>query len=155
MIYEYFASKEAMLLALHSEGSHLLALALKTAKRSSDDPEERLIRMAEAYWECAMRTPELYQVMHRLSGVPLDCSGKPVVHEVFDTTVEALNEWSQSQGIDLPDVEDVVVIFHAFLHGLVSLNMESPRYRDEARSRRLVRRVIHDLLVSWSSPPKG
>ena len=48
MIYEYFASKEAMLLALHSEGSHLLALALKTAKRSSDDPEERLIRMAEA-----------------------------------------------------------------------------------------------------------
>lgn len=155
MIYEYFASKEAILLELRSEGSHLLAFALKTAKSSSEDHEERLIRMAEAYWECAMRNPELYQVMYRLSGVPLDCSEKPVVHEAFGTTVEALNEWAQSQGIDLIDVEDVIAIFRAFLHGLVCLKMENSLYGDDARVRRLVRRGIHDLLASWRLSPRN
>lgn len=154
MIYEYFASKEAMLLELHHEGSQLMVLALKTAKRSSEDQEERLISMAEAYWEFGVRNPELYQVMHNLSGVPLDCTGKPIGHEAFDTTVEALNEWAQSRGIDLPEVEDVVVIFHAFLHGLVCLKMENLMYGDDARVRRLVRRGIHDLLASWRLSPR-
>ncbi|HEU5230980.1 MAG TPA: TetR/AcrR family transcriptional regulator [Ktedonobacteraceae bacterium] len=155
MIYEYFASKEAVLLELHSEGFRLLACSLKTARSSSEDHEERIISMAEAYWEFAMRNPELYQVMHGLNGVSLDCSGKsPVVYEAFDTTVEALNEWSQSQSIDLLDVEDAVRIFRAFLHGLVCLKMENLMHDDEAQVRRLVRRTVHDLLASWSLSPK-
>lgn len=156
MIYEYFASKEAILLELHNEGYRLLALALKTARSSSEDHEERVINMAEAYWEFARHNPELYQVMHGLNGVLLDCSGTPlVVHEVFDTTVEALKDWSQSRGIDLPHVEDAVTIFHAFLHGLVWLKMEKRMRGDEARVRRLVRRGIHDLLASWSLSAKN
>lgn len=155
MIYEYFASKEAILLELHREGFRLLALSLNTARGSSEDHEERLIHMAEAYWEFAMRNPELYQVMHGLNGVPLDCRENPVaVYPSFDTTVEALNEWSHSRGIALPEVEDAVKIFRAFLHGLVCLNMEHPMYGDEAHVRRLVRRGVHDLLTSWRlSPP--
>lgn len=156
MIYEYFTSKEAILLELHNEGFRFLACALNTARCSSEDHEERIISMAEAYWEFAMCNPELYQVMHGLNGVPLDCREKPrVVHEAFDTTVEALNEWSQCRGIDLPDVEDAVRIFRAFLHGLVCLKMENRTHGDDARVRCLVRRGIHDLLVSWRLSTKG
>lgn len=155
MIYEYFTSKEAMLLELHGEGFRLLAFALRTAKGSSQDYEERLLRMAEAYWDFALRHPELYQVMHGLNGVALDCHKKPLaVHEVLNTTVEALNEWSQSRSMDLPDVEDVVKMFHAFLHGLVCLRMEQQMYGDEGKLRRLVRRGIHDLIASWSQPTR-
>lgn len=156
MIYEYFANKEAILLELHHEGFRLLALSLKTAKNSSEDYEERVISMAEAYWEFALRNPELYQVMYGLNGVPLDCSGKsPVAHGAFDITVEALNEWSQSRGVDFPDVEDAVEIFRAFLHGLVCLKLEHHRHGNEARVRHLVRRAVHDLLVSWSLSTKN
>jgi AcrR family transcriptional regulator len=156
MIYEYVANKEAILLELHHEGFRLLAFSLKIAKSSSEDYEERVISMAEAYWEFAMRYPELYQVMHGLGGVPLDCSGKPiVVHEAFDITVEALNEWSQSQGgTDFPEVKDAVEIFRAFLHGLVCLQLENRMHDDDVRIRRLVRRGIHDLLTSWSLSTK-
>jgi AcrR family transcriptional regulator len=152
MIYEYFASKEAILLELHHEGFRLLAFSLKTAKNSSEDNEERVISMAQAYWEFAMRYPELYQVMHGLGGVPLDYREKPVVvREVLDITVAALNAWSHSQkGTDFPDVNDAVEIFRAFLHGLVCLHLENRMPRDDARMRRLVRRGIHDLLASWS-----
>jgi AcrR family transcriptional regulator len=151
MIYEYFTSKEAILLELHREGFRLLALSLNTARSSAEDQEERLLRMAEAYWEFAMRHRELYQVMHGLNGVPLDCSEKP--HEALDTTVEALQEWAQSRGIALPEVEDAVEMFRAFLHGLVCLNMEHHLHGDEVRVRRLVRRGIHDLLASWRLSP--
>lgn len=154
MIYEYFASKEAILFALHSEGFRLLAFSLNAARSSSEDHEERLISMAEAYWEFAMRHPELYQVMHGLNGIPLDYSEKPrVVHEAFDTTVEALNEWAQSRGIILPEVGDAVVILRALLHGLVCLKMENRLHGDEVWVRRLVRCGIHDLLASWSLSP--
>jgi len=155
MIYEYFASKEAILLELHYEGFRLLAFSLKSARSSAKDLEDRLISMAEAYWEFAMRHPELYQVMHGLNGVPLDCTEKPkFAHEAFEITVEALNEWSQSRDISIPDVEDAVEIFRAFLHGLVCLKMENRLQGDEARVRRLVHRGVHGLLASWSPSPK-
>jgi AcrR family transcriptional regulator len=155
MLYEYFTSKEAVLLELHHEGFRLLALSLKTARSSSENHEERLLRMAEAYWDFALRHPELYQVMHGMNGVPLDCNEKPLaMQEVLDTTVEALHDWAQGRSIDLPEVKDAVGIFHAFLHGLVSLTMEQHMHGDEAQVRRLVRRGIHDLLTSWSLSTK-
>jgi hypothetical protein len=93
--------------------------------------------------------------MHELNGVSLNCNEKSLtVHEVLDTTFEALNDWSQSRGIDLPEVEDTVKMFHAFLHGLVCLKMEQHMYSDEAGLWRLVRRGIHDLLASWSRSTK-
>jgi len=154
MIYEYFASKEAILIELLCEGFRQLDVVLKTARSSCEDYEERLIRMSEAYWEFAMRNPELYQVMHGLNGVPLDGNEKnekpAAAHAAFMTTVEALNDWSQLRGIDLPDVEDAVEIFRAFLHGLVSLKMEDRMHGDDAHVRRLIRRAIHDLLAAWS-----
>lgn len=151
MIYEYFASKEAILLELHSEGFRLLGQALKVARSSCEDYEERLIGMAEAYWEFAMHNPELYQVMHGLNGVPLDCGGKPiVVQDAFDTTVAALNDWSRTQGIDLMDVKDAVEIFRSLLHGMIALKMANRMYGDDARVHRLIRRAVHDLLAAWS-----
>ncbi len=60
MIYEYFASKEAILLELLREGFRQLTIALKAARNSAEDRGERLIRMGEAYWEFAMRNRELY-----------------------------------------------------------------------------------------------
>jgi len=154
MIYEYFVSKEAILLELLCEGFLQLDVVLKTARGSCEDYEERIIRMAEAYWEFAMRNPELYQVMHGLNGVPLDGNEKNeklvAAHSAFMTTVEALNDWSQFRGIDLPDVEDAVEIFRAFLHGLVSFKMENRIHGEEARVHRLIRRAVHDLLSAWS-----
>ncbi len=156
MIYEYFANKEAILLELLCEGFCLLTFALKAAKSAVEDQEERLICMAEAYWKFAMGNPELYQVMHGLNGVPLDDGEKPqLVHDAFNVTIEALNEWSESRGIDLPGVEEAVEIFRAFLHGLVCLKMENRLHGDDARVLYMIRRGIHGLLFSWSLPPQG
>ena len=51
-IYEYFASKDDILLELHREGFRQLAAALKAARESTEDREERLLKMSEVYWNC-------------------------------------------------------------------------------------------------------
>src|SRR6266702_7510484 len=69
-IYEYFENKEAILLALLRLGYEQLVAMMQLAFDSTDDPQDRLLAMTEAYWDFAFRSPELYQVMHGLAGTP-------------------------------------------------------------------------------------
>src|SRR5690349_10062450 len=72
MVYEYFASKDEILLHLLHEGFQQLNDAMRQATLATEDREARLYEIAEAYWQFAMSNPELYQLMHGTSGVPLD-----------------------------------------------------------------------------------
>ena len=78
-IYEYFENKEDILLELLREGFRQLSAALRRAWESTEDCEQRLMNMVEAYWQFAMSQPELYQVMNGL-GVPY-CGEKPAAAE--------------------------------------------------------------------------
>src|SRR5215469_12023580 len=75
-IYEYFASKEDILRELYLEGFRQLALTLQAARESVEDRRERLLNMADAYWDFAMDHLELYQLMYGMGGAPFDCRGK-------------------------------------------------------------------------------
>src|SRR6266568_2054345 len=70
-IYEYFANKEAILLALLCYGYEQLVAVMQVAFASTDDPEERILAMTAAYWDFAFHSPELYQVMHGMAGTSL------------------------------------------------------------------------------------
>jgi AcrR family transcriptional regulator len=150
-IYEYFASKEDILLQLYLEGFCQLAQVLRTARESVEDRRERLLNMADAYWDFAMEHLELYQVMYGMGGVPFDCRGKsPYSHEAFRITQEALDDWAQSAGVDIPDREAALVIIRALKHGLISLTMIDRIDGGAPEAKKLLRRAISNLLVSWS-----
>src|SRR5437868_2485625 len=72
MVYEYFASKEDILLHHLHEGFRQLTASIQHASASSKDSEERVAKLADAYWDFAISNPELYQLMHGLAGVPLE-----------------------------------------------------------------------------------
>lgn len=147
-IYEYFENKEDILLELLREGFRQLAAALRTARDSTEDCEQRLMNMVQAYWQFAMRNSELYQVMTGL-GVSY-CSEKPATaHESFDITKEALVDWMQTMGVDLPDVEGAVEIIRSLVHGLISLTMADRIQGGQARAQQLLQRAMRDLFVAW------
>jgi len=68
MVYEYFDNKEAVLLALLQQGFQQLTAAIQQARSSKEDREQQLWEMAEAYWQWALRNPELYQLMNGQGG---------------------------------------------------------------------------------------
>src|SRR3712207_2264926 len=69
VIYEYFDSKEDLLLELVRTGYAGQLEAIEKAQASSDDPEEALLEMARAWCRFAFEAPDLYQVMYGLGGV--------------------------------------------------------------------------------------
>ena len=147
-IYEYFQNKEDILLELLREGFRQLSAALRTAWESTEDCEQRLMNMVEAYWQFAMSQPELYQVMNGL-GVPYCSEKPPAARESFDITKEALVDWMHTMGVDIPDVEGAVQIIRSLVHGLISLTMADRIHGGEACAKQLLQRAMRDLFVAW------
>ncbi|HEU0002835.1 MAG TPA: TetR/AcrR family transcriptional regulator [Ktedonobacteraceae bacterium] len=152
-IYEYFESKEDILLELLRGGFCQMAAALRTARETTADPEQRLINMAEVYWNFAMNNPELYQVMNGL-GVPYCREKPPAMRESFVITQEALTDWMRATGVDIPDVEGAVEIMRSLVHGLISLTMADRIYGGEARAKQLIERAMRDMFVAWRAKHK-
>src|SRR4051812_44552932 len=76
-IYEYFESKDAILQALVREGHERMLAGLRTAVANTPDPAERMVRCAINYARMAWDNPELYQVMHNLSGAACHMEAPP------------------------------------------------------------------------------
>ncbi|SRR5581483_11844303 len=158
-IYEYFANKEAILFALLRSGYEQLAVVMRGAFASTDDPEARLLAMTEAYWDFAFRSPELYQVMHGLAGISFGRYGHPEtpveVKESFALAREALQQWAAANGIEVPDITDLVEARRGLIHGIVTLAMVNRIAGGPERARRILQETMKDLLFAWSHRPRA
>jgi Transcriptional regulator len=150
MIYEYFASKEDILLELLQIGFQQLTATMQRARMSTEDREERLLKIADAYWQFATENQELYRLMHGLGGVPLE-RGKMVqaVQEICMTAQDAIVDWAQAKGIVLTDALGVTEILWSLLHGLLSLTLVDRVEGGEQRARNLMHQALQQQLTGW------
>lgn len=148
-LYEYFSSKEAILLELMREGFRLLAEGMRAVPQNND-PVERLVAVANSYWDFAFRHPELYQVMHGLGGVTFGTADTP--QEAKDgfialrDAVQAVFPNDRASGRDLHDEVDM---FWAMLHGLVSLTMAQRIKGGRERSATLIEPAVAVYVAEW------
>ena len=148
-LYEYFASKEAILLAVMREGFRLLTQDMRAVPEVGD-AVERLVAVAKSYWDFAFRHPELYQVMHGLDGVSFGTAETP--QEAKDgfvalrDAVRAVFPGDSASGRDLFDEVDT---FWATLHGLVSLTMAGRIKGGRERAATLVEPAVAVFVATW------
>ncbi len=148
-IYEYFASKEAILTELLREGFHLLLLELQAAI-AQGDPETRVMRLIDGYWNFAWQHPELYQVMHGLDGVDFECFNSPIeAEQVFMIARDTLEAWAQAVHANIPDLDNCVEIMWGMAHGLVSLTMANHIIDGQQRAKALIQQGLRSLLQAW------
>ncbi|MBN9393343.1 MAG: TetR/AcrR family transcriptional regulator [Chloroflexi bacterium] len=154
MVYEYFASKEEILLTLLQEGSQQLARAMQEARATCADPEAQLYKIGEAFWQFARTSPDLYQVMHGQGGIPLDAEAVAnAVEAVTSTTLETLLEWGKANGVKFEDAWGSIEVLWSVLHGLVSLSVVGRL--DEDRALHLMKQTVADLLLAWTARGRG
>lgn len=125
IIYEYFASKEAILLELTRKGFLLLSKDLEDAKSKHRSPAKQLEAMWVAYWNFAFTNKELYQGMF---GVTTNCSC-----EMVNNLPEADLPWDQVSAVigelmNITDMDSKVICtkyytFWSVVHGLISINI--------------------------------
>ena len=152
MIYEYFASKEEMLLELVREGFAQLNTAMQQAHRSTGDSEARLFDVAWAYWDFAVVNPELYQLMHGSSETPLNKAVMiQAVQEVCETAQTALIEWAQDNGVAMEDAYGATELFWCLLHGFVTLHLFKRLTGGDVRVRALLEHALQSQIFAWKT----
>jgi len=152
-IYEYFASKEALMEEEAHEAFQSLLADLRGARDGRTDPREQIHAMAEAYWAFVWKQPELYQVISGLGGVNLCEPGHEPPHaegqQVFETFRDVLEAVLPATA---GDVEGKVLTLWGLFHGFIALLMTGRipvEARDRARDLALL--AATDLLAVWGA----
>lgn len=124
VIYEYFASKEALLLELTKKGYCMLSREMTLARDQHQLPEEQLEAMWLTYWNFAFAEKELYQLMF---GIEVNCC-------VFDNEIpeseipatmisDAIRELIGGEQVSEDEICRRYYTFWSVVHGLISINL--------------------------------
>lgn len=156
IVYEYFDGKDDILRALLHQGFQTLGAAMEHAQQSTDDPEQQVARVRDAYWNFAREHRDLYQVMHGLAGVSIDPAVRAeAVQGVGAIAANAVLAWATANHVKLQDPVAAAEIVWSLLHGWVSLTLIDGVYRDERRAKLLLDDALQALLRGWQAAIPG
>ncbi|MFE2417286.1 TetR/AcrR family transcriptional regulator [Streptomyces hokutonensis] len=150
ILYQYFSSKESLFVELMLVGFSELTDRLATAAEAP--AQQRLAALAEAYWAFAFASPELYQAMNGMDGVPFGTADTPPeAKTAFRTFRIALQSVAEARGAELSDPGGAVDTLWAFLHGCVSLAMAGRVKGGSERARALMLNAVEPLFAAHLS----
>ncbi len=134
-IYNYFSNKDEIYINIVIRGFRMLHAITEEAYLSSDDPFERIRKIAKAYVAFGIEHPEYYEIMF--------VSSTPKYHDYIGTSFETLSEIEykismeilalvesagsefydlNKSGITRENAERKLVQLWSMLHGMVCLN---------------------------------
>jgi AcrR family transcriptional regulator len=152
LIYEYFDSKEDLLLELVRMGYEKQLEAVEAAREaSSDSPEKALLAMAHAWCRFAFDSPDLYQVMYGLGGVSFPVTElRNEGEKIGEAMAGVLRDMLAKNGKEAEDIWEKVTLAWGTLHGLVALSMAGRIACGGEEAERLVGRAMRDYLAAWT-----
>lgn len=146
ILYQHFAGKDALLRELMLLGFREVAARLRAT------PPD-LTALATAYWTFAFETPELYQAMNGLDGVPFATADTPPeAREAFVAFRDLLIAIATENSRTLPDPEAATDTLWACFHGHVTLAMSARLHGGPPRARTLILAVLPALFTTLSEP---
>ncbi len=150
VIYEYFGSKEEILLEVMRTGYAEQLRAVEAAAGAAVGPEEALLAMGRAWLDSAFRSPDLYQVMYGLGGVPFSATETRKEGEKIGSVIGgAIVGVLRKHGKEADDVEGKVALLWATAHGLVALTMVDRIPGGQQEAVRLAEQATRDYITSW------
>ena len=150
VIYEYFDSKDEILLELMRQGYAEQLEAVERARRAAEDPEEALINIGHAWLGLAFKSPDLYQVMYGLGGVSFPVTElRKEGEKIAEVLREAIEEILVRHGKEAEDVWGKVNMLWGTVHGLVALAMAGRITGGNEEAQRLADQAARDYLAAW------
>ena len=150
VIYEYFDSKDEILLELMRQGYAEQLEAVERAWRTAEDPEEALIAIGRAWLGLAFRSPDLYQVMYGLGGVSFPVTElRKEGEKIAEVLRGAIEEILIRNGKKAEDVWGKVNTLWGTVHGLVALTMAGRIVGGNEEAQRLADQAARDDLTAW------
>lgn len=151
-IYEYFDSKEAILVALKGEGFQTMLEKLQTAWAADASPSAKIMAGVLAQFDFALDHPELFQVMYGIGGIRCGMTDTPIERrEVFIAVRETVGALLQQAGAKVESVDDTMQIIQATVVGIVTLTMNDRITGGKPRGRQLLQQAVYDYLTAWGA----
>ena len=129
-LYEYFGSKEEILLALTRQGDGRLNAALRSIPTTLS-PVQRLVELSLAYVDFALRNQEYFTLMNNLPSKRMSLV-EPVATESsyssFLQAVEAAIEADQIAAQEGYGPEEIAYSIWAMIHGMAMLRLTHLRH---------------------------
>lgn len=151
VIYEYFGSKDEILLELVRLGYAEQLGTLESVVAGAKDPEEALLEIADAWMDFAFDSPDLYQAMYGLGGAPFAAETRGEGEKIGDLVGNVLEPLQQEHGKEAGDIEGKVTLLWSTVHGLVALAMVGRIPGGEKHARKLARQAAHDYISAWQA----
>jgi AcrR family transcriptional regulator len=158
-LYDYFASKEAVLDALFVQGTQLLSHAFVEASAASRPGRDRLMANAIAYRQFALDHPDLYFLIfgrvdasYRPGEREIDC-----VHNVGDQATQAIVEAMEIGEIRPGDPEAAAYATWVMAHGHITLELSGfcDKYGEDADDRERMYLRNFELLFDGLAPSEA
>jgi AcrR family transcriptional regulator len=150
VVYEYFDSKEDLLLELVRTGYAGQLEVIEKARDAAGDPEEALLEMSRAWCRFAFEASDLYQVMYGLGGVSFPVTElRKEGEKIGNAMAGVLEEILVKNGKEAEDVWEKVTLAWGTLHGLVALAMAGRIPDGTEETERLVDQAARDYLSAW------
>ena len=125
-LYSYFASREAIFVALEAEGLQLLHLAMTRAADAPGTPAQRLERMARAYLQFSIEHRDYFGIINHfltspLAGISPNFAADPdgPGNRIITLFVSALAEGIASGAFRAVEARRTAVTFWSTLHSLI------------------------------------
>ena len=151
VIYEYFGSKDEILLELVRLGYAGQKAMLESVVAKAKSPEEALLGIADAWMDFAFDSPDLYQAMYGLGGAPFAAETQGEGEKIGDVVGNVLERILQEHANGAEDIEARVTLLWSTVHGLVALAMVGRIPGGEGQARRLARQAAHDYIAAWQT----
>lgn len=151
VVYQHFANKDALLLAVVEVGHERLHARIAAAAERATTTDGRLYDTARAYVTFACDSPHLYQLMNSAS-VDARARGR-AVRPVAQLATDILTSWAAEADVTLADPVEAREIVWAALHGIAGLGQLDtiglPRAAD------LAERAVLALTLGWRAQSEG
>lgn len=149
-LYAYFDSKEDLLLELVRMGYAEQLRAVESAREASRNPEEAFLSMARAWCSFAFDSPDLYQAMYGLGGVTFPVAElRREGEKIADVMGGTLEEILRSNGKEVDDVPNKVILGWGTAHGVVALAMAGRIQGGREEADHLIDQATRDFLSAW------
>ena len=150
VVYQHFASKDALVLELVAHGHRLM---LTRFRQAAEEPviDRRMMRIASEYVRFAGEHPHLYEVMN---GTVVDADERRHAAEPAIAVVkELLAAWSDAHDVVLADPDEACEIIWGTLYGTASLGCLGTVGNE--RARRLAEQALRAILLGWRTEEPG
>ncbi|SER94049.1 TetR/AcrR family transcriptional regulator [Actinokineospora terrae] len=151
VVYQHFANKQALLLALVEVGYERLRERMAAAARTATTTDDRLLAPTGAYVRFAGDNPHLYALMNNTAVDPHDRfrAAAPITRLVVDL----MTGWAAEHGVVLASPVEACEVAWGTLYGIASLGQLDTIGFD--RAAHLADRALRALMLTWRTHPDG